>query len=146
MPKGVNKTFLLGHCGKDPEVRTTNGGTIVASFSLATSDRRKDGRGEWQDTSEWHNLIAFGRTAEIVRDYVHKGSQLYLEGKLQTRSWDDKESGQKRYKTEILINELTLLGGKPGERQQTSGDIAEQRGRSYDYVAENGADPSDVPF
>ncbi len=145
MAKGVNRVTLLGHIGRDPEVRTTNGGTVVATFSLATSDRRKDARGEWQDATEWHSLVAFGRTAEIVRDYIHKGSQLYVEGKLQTRSWDDKESGQKRYKTEILINELTLLGGKPGARSvdpaETVEDETIQRGRSYDY----GVDP-DVPF
>ena len=145
MAKGVNRVTLLGHIGRDPEVRTTNGGTVVATFSLATSDRRKDARGEWQDATEWHSLVAFGRTAEIVRDYIHKGSQLYVEGKLQTRSWDDKESGQKRYKTEILINELTLLGGKPGACAVDPAEAVEdetiQRGRSYDY----GADP-DVPF
>src|SRR5580698_3368204 len=113
MSKGINKAFLLGHVGKDPEIRSTNGGSIVASFSLATADRAKDAQGNWQDKTEWHNLVAFNRTAEIVRDYVKKGTQLYIEGKIQTRSWDDKESGKKKYRTEILVNELTLLG-KPG--------------------------------
>ena len=80
MSKGVNKAFLLGHVGKDPEIRSTNGGTIVASFSLATADRQKDGQGNWQDKTEWHNLVASNRTAEIVRDYVRKGSQLLIEG------------------------------------------------------------------
>lgn len=117
MAKGVNKTFLLGNVGKDPEVRATQGGTVVASFSLATPDRVKR-NGEWVDESTWHNLVAFGRTAEIIRDYVRKGSQLYVEGKLQTRSWDDKESGQKKYRTEIIVNELTLLGGKRDGGQQ----------------------------
>jgi single-strand DNA-binding protein len=85
----------------------------IASFTLATADRRKDAQGNWQDSTEWHNLVAFQRTAEIVRDYVKKGTQLFIEGKIQTRSWDDKESGQKKYRTEILVNELSLLG-KPG--------------------------------
>src|SRR5271168_1571632 len=115
MAKGVNKALLLGHVGKDPEIRSTAGGTIVASFSLATSDRQKDGQGNWADKTEWHNLVAFNRTAEIVRDYVKKGTQLFVEGKIQTRSWDDKDSGQKKYRTEILVNELTLLGGRQSD-------------------------------
>ena len=110
MSKGVNKAFLLGHVGKDPEIRSTNGGSIVASFSLATADRQKDGQGNWQGKTEWHNLVAFNRTAEIVRDYVRKGSQLLIEGKIQTRTWDDRESGQKKYRTEIFVYDLTLLG------------------------------------
>lgn len=85
---------------------------MVASLTLATSDRQKDAQGNWQDKTEWHNLVAFTRTAEIVRDYVKKGSKIYVEGKIQTRSWDDKESGQKRYKTEILVNDLVLLSGR----------------------------------
>ena len=110
MPKGVNKVTLLGHVGKDPEIRATQGGTTAANFSLATPERRKEGE-EWVDHTEWHNLVAFQRTAEVVRDYVKKGSQILIEGKLQTQSWDDKESGQKRYKTVILISDLVLLGG-----------------------------------
>lgn len=114
MAKGVNKVMLLGNVGKDPEIRSSQGGTIIASFTLATADRQKDQTGNWVDKTEWHNLVAFNRTAEIVRDYVKKGTQLFIEGKIQTRSWDDKESGQKKYRTEILVNELSLLGGKPG--------------------------------
>ena len=113
MAKGVNKVFLLGNVGKDPEIRATASGMTIASFTLATADRAKDGQGNWADKTEWHNLVAFQRTAEIVRDYVKKGTQLFIEGKIQQRSWDDKESGQKRYKTEILVNELSLLGGRP---------------------------------
>jgi single-strand DNA-binding protein len=112
MAKGVNKALLLGHVGKDPEIRSTAGGTIVAAFSFATSDRQKDSQGNWTDKTEWHNLVAFNRTAEIVRDYVKKGTQLFVAGKIQTRSWDDKESGQKKYRTEVLINELSLLGSR----------------------------------
>jgi len=112
MAKSVNKVILLGNVGKDPEIRTTQGGTIVATFSIATSDRQKDQQGNWQDKTEWHNLVAFQKTAEIVRDYVKKGHKLYIEGKLTTRSWDDKESGQKKYKTEIIVNDLSLLSGR----------------------------------
>jgi single-strand DNA-binding protein len=112
MAKSVNKVFLLGNVGKDPEIKSTAGGTMVANFTLATSDRQKDAQGNWQDRTEWHNLVAFTRLAEIVRDYVKKGSKLFIEGKIQTRSWDDKESGQKRYRTEIIVNDLSLLSGR----------------------------------
>jgi single-strand DNA-binding protein len=112
MAKSVNKVILLGNVGKDPEMRSTGGGTIVANFTLATSDRFQDASGNWQDRTEWHNLVAFKRTAEIVRDYVKKGTKLYIEGKIQTRSWDDKESGQKKYRTEIIVNDLSLLSGR----------------------------------
>jgi single-strand DNA-binding protein len=112
MAKSVNKVILLGNVGKDPEIRSTAGGTMVANFTLATSDRQKDAQGNWQDRTEWHNLVAFTRTAEIVRDYVKKGSKLYIEGKIQTRSWDDKETGAKRYRTEIIVNDLSLLSGR----------------------------------
>jgi single-strand DNA-binding protein len=112
MAKSVNKVILLGNVGKDPEIRSTPGGTMVANFTLATSDRQKDPQGNWQDRTEWHNLVAFGRTAEIIRDYVKKGSKLFIEGKIQTRSWDDKETGAKRYRTEIIVNDLSLLSGR----------------------------------
>jgi single-strand DNA-binding protein len=112
MAKSVNKVFLLGNVGKDPEIRSTGGGTMVANFTLATSDRQKDAQGNWQDRTEWHNLVAFTRLAEIVRDYVKKGSKIFVEGKIQTRSWDDKESGQKKYRTEIIVNDLSLLSGR----------------------------------
>jgi len=112
MAKSVNKVILLGNVGKDPEIRSTPGGAIVANFTLATSDRFQDAQGNWQDRTEWHTLVAFKRTAEIVRDYVKKGSKLYIEGKLQTRSWDDKESGAKRYKTEVVVFDLSLLSGR----------------------------------
>ena len=83
MGKSVNKTILLGNVGKDPEIRSTNGGALVANFSLATTERYKDKQGEVQEQTEWHNLVAYARGAEIIRDYVKKGSKLYVEGKIQ---------------------------------------------------------------
>ena len=150
MAKGVNKVFLLGNVGKDPEIRATQGGMTVASFSLATADRQKDAQGNWADKTEWHNLVAFQRTAEIVRDYVKKGTQIFVEGKIQTRSWDDKESGQKRYKTEILVNELSLLGGGQGRQSGEGGGSSRSSGSSApasapDY-AEQGITDDDIPF
>jgi|GEM_PF-37473 len=113
MAKGMNKVFLLGHAGKAPEIRSTQNGVTVANFSLATADRQKQGE-EWVDKTEWHNIVAFKRTAEVIRDYVKKGSKVMIEGRIQTRSWDDKDSGQKKYRTEIIVNDLTLLGDSQG--------------------------------
>lgn len=156
MSKGVNKAILLGHVGKDPEIRSTNGGTIVASFSLSTADRQKDGQGNWQDRTEWHNLVAFNRTAEIIRDYVKKGSQLLIEGKIQTRTWDDRESGQKKYRTEILIYDLTLLGGRPEEEGRAANGRSHARTGSVGYgnarpvngedYSDQGITADDIPF
>ena len=152
MAKGVNKVFLLGNVGKDPEIRATQGGMTIASFSLATADRQKDAQGNWADKTEWHNLVAFSRTAEIVRDYVKKGTQVFVEGKIQTRSWDDKESGQKRYRTEILVNELSLLGGGGGGGRQSGEGGGYSRSTSSapsssgpDY-ADQGITDDDIPF
>ena len=132
MAKGVNKVMLLGNVGKDPEMRATQGGMVIASLTLATADRAKDQTGNWVDKTEWHNLVCFGRTAEIVRDYVKKGTQLFIEGKIQTRSWDDKESGQKKYRTEILVNELSLLGGR-GDREGGGSSYGQSSGNQGSY-------------
>jgi single-strand DNA-binding protein len=154
MAKSVNKVILLGNVGKDPEIRSTPGGTMVANLTLATSDRQKDPQGNWQDRTEWHNLVAFQRTAEIIRDYVKKGAKLYVEGKIQTRSWDDKESGQKRYRTEIIVNDLSLLSGRGDEGGQSSGSSAQrgntasfdQRPSSGEDYANTGITDDDIPF
>ena len=153
MAKSVNKVILLGNVGKDPEIRSTGGGTMVASFTLATSDRTKDAQGNWQDRTEWHNLVAFKRTAEIIRDYVKKGSKLYVEGKIQTRSWDDKETGAKRYKTEILVNDLSLLSGREegssgGYGKSSSGSSYDQRGpQQVDELSQSAEiSDDDIPF
>lgn len=115
MAKSVNKVILIGNLGKDPEVKYTPQGTAVAKFTLATNERFKDKSGEWQDRTEWHNLVAWARTAEIVGEYLKKGRTVYVEGSLRTSSWDDKQTGQKKYKTEIVVNDLVLLGGGRGE-------------------------------
>jgi single-strand DNA-binding protein len=151
MAKGVNKVFLLGNVGKDPEIRATPGGMSIASFTLATADRQKDAQGNWADKTEWHNLVAFARTAEIVRDYVKKGTQVFVEGKIQTRSWDDKESGQKRYKTEILVNELSLLGGGGGGARQSGEGGGSSRSTSGSTSSgpeypDQGITDDDIPF
>lgn len=155
MAKGVNKVFLLGNVGKDPEMRATQSGMVIASFSLATAERQKDQSGQWVDKTEWHNLVCFGRTAEIVRDYVKKGTQIFVEGKIRTNSWDDKESGQKKYRTEILVNELSLLGGRgEGAGSSSSSGGYGRNTASFDRpaappqddYADAGITDDDIPF
>jgi single-strand DNA-binding protein len=153
MAKSVNKVILLGNVGKDPEIRATPGGTMVANFSLATTDRTKDQAGNWTDRTEWHNLVAFQRTAEIIRDYVKKGSKLYVEGKIQTRSWDDKTSGEKKYRTEIIVNDISLLSGRGeseggGSYNRSSSTSYDQRssGPADDLVQSTEITDDDIPF
>jgi single-strand DNA-binding protein len=113
MAKSVNKVILLGTLGKDPELKYTPQGTPVVRFSMATNSSYKDKQsGEWKEQTEWHNIVAWQRTAEVAAEYLKKGRQVYIEGRLQTRSWDDKESGQKKYMTEIIVNDLVLVGGR----------------------------------
>jgi single-strand DNA-binding protein len=152
MAKSVNKVILLGNVGKDPDIRSTPSGVLVASFGLATSENRKDGQGNWQEHTEWHNLKAFNRTAEIVRDYVKKGSKLYIEGKITTNSWEDKETKQKRYRTEIIVNDLSLLSGREdgggSSRSSSTPPNMDQRqpaaSDEYSQAAEISDD--DIPF
>ena len=105
----INKVILVGRLGKDPEVRYTNDGTPVANFSLATSEYFKDKSGERQENTEWHNIVAWRQLAEISEKFLRKGKLVYVEGKLRTRSWDDKD-GNKRYSTEIVADNITMLG------------------------------------
>jgi len=117
----VNKVILLGRLGKDPEIRYTTGGKAVASFSLATSEAWKDDKGDKKQKTEWHNVVIWGKLAEIVEKYVKKGHQIYLEGKIQTRSWEDKE-GNKRYTTEIVGNNIVMLEKKGNASESAQGD------------------------
>ena len=110
--RSLNRVTLIGNLGKDPEVKYTPSGTPVAKLTLATNERFKDKSGEWQDRTEWHNVVLWQRQAEIAGEYLKKGSKVYIEGRLQTRSWDDKTSGQKKYMTEVVANDLILLGGR----------------------------------
>jgi single-strand DNA-binding protein len=111
--KSLNKVLLIGNLGKDPELRYTPGGQAVATFSLATSDSWKDKDGNQQERTEWHNIVAWQRLAEICGEYLKKGKKIYLEGRIQTRNYEDKE-GVKRYFTEIIADELIMLDGRPG--------------------------------
>jgi single-strand DNA-binding protein len=134
MAKSVNKVILVGNVGKRPEIKYTPSGTPVAKLSFATNERFKDKSGEWQERTEWHNIIAWQRLAEIVGEYVDKGKKLYVEGRLQTSSWEDRQSGERKYRTEIVAHEILLLGDGNGARE------AERNGHSQreDY------DPSEI--
>jgi len=109
--KSLNRVQLIGNLGKDPEVKYTPQGTPVAKLTIATNERFKDKSGEWQDRTEWHNVVLWQRLAEIAGEYLKKGRQVFIEGRLQTRSWDDKQTGQKKYMTEVVASDLILLGG-----------------------------------
>ena len=114
MARGVNKVILIGNLGSDPDIRYTAGGAAVANISLATAESWKDREsGEKQERTEWHRVVFFGRLAEIVGEYLRKGSQVYIEGRLQTRKWQDKE-GTDRYTTEIVASDMQMRGGRGG--------------------------------
>jgi single-strand DNA-binding protein len=144
MAKSVNKVILVGNLGKDPEVKFTPSGVPVAKFSLATNERYKDKAGEWQDRTEWHNIVAWQRLAEIVGEYVKKGSKIYIEGRLQTSSWEDKQSGEKKYRTEIVASDLVLLGGR-GEGSGGDHEGRSARGASASFDQRTSHSDEHVP-
>ena len=119
---GVNKAIIMGHLGRDPEVRYQQSGAAIATLNIATSETYKDRDGNKQERTEWHRVVLFGRTAEVAGEYLRKGSMAYVEGRLQTRKWTDKE-GQDRYTTEIQADTMKMLGSKPdGQRHENSQD------------------------
>ena len=133
--KSVNKVILIGNLGKDPEVKYTPSGTPVAKLTLATNERYEDKNGEWQERTEWHNVVLWQRLAEIAGEYLKKGGKVYIEGRLQTRSWDDKQTNQKKYMTEVVASDLILLGGRGeggGENQGGSRSAAAGAGNNFD--------------
>ena len=145
MPKSVNKVILVGNVGKDPEVKYSPSGTPVAKFSMATNERFKDRRGKWQDRVEWHNIVAWQRLAEIVGEYVAIGSKLYIEGKLQTSRWEDHQSGQIKYRTEVMAREIVLLGSRSNRTTDLQQDHSGQESHR-ETTADNTEDLEDIPF
>jgi single-strand DNA-binding protein len=142
MAKSVNKVILVGNVGKDPEVKYTPSGVPVARLSMATNERFKDRNEQTQDRTEWHSIVAWQRLAEIVGEYVRKGTKLYIEGRLQTTSWQDRQSGEKKYRTEIVASDLVLLGS----RENGQNAAAEAPGRDSDMEAARAAVDDDIPF
>ena len=138
MSKGtVNKVLLIGNLGADPEIRQSPGGSVVATLNLATTEGWKDAQGQFQERTEWHRVVLFGRTAEVARDYLRKGSKVYVDGRLQTRKWQDK-NGQDRYTTEVVANELQMLDRSGGQAPAESGGPRE---RSGGYAPARGPEP-----
>ena len=153
MARGVNKVILVGTLGKDPETRYMPSGSAVTNLRIATNEQWKDKQtGEQQERTEWHSIAMFGRLAEIAAEYLRKGSQVYVEGKIRTRKWQDKE-GKDRYTTEIIADEMQMLGGKGGGAGAGAGAGAAAGGSSGGgraAVNDSGAPPGDfdddIPF
>jgi single-strand DNA-binding protein len=146
----INKVILVGRLGKDPEIRSTPSGTSVAKFTVATDERFTDRNGEKQERTEWHNIVAWGKLGEICGQYLRKGKLVYIEGSIRTDSWDDKESGQKRYRTEIIANTMKMLdrrGDEEGGSGYNSGGYAgASRKSSGPTAAPSMDDDEEVPF
>jgi single-strand DNA-binding protein len=148
MSKGtVNKVILIGRAGKDPEMKYAPSGTAIANFTMATNERTKDKDGNFTDHTDWHRVVAFGRTAEVAGEYLTKGKLVYVEGRIQTRSWED-QNGQKRYTTEVVCNNMQLLGSKsdseakmedPPENSEAPADVKEEATTNTD-------EDDDLPF
>jgi single-strand DNA-binding protein len=149
----VNKVILIGNLGSDPEMRTTANGTAVANFRIATNEQWTNRNGERAERTEWHRIVAWGRTAEICNQYLRKGRSVYIEGRLQTRQWDDRD-GNRRYTTEVIAQVMQMLG-RPGDREEVpAGGPAYENEEFYDQTAGAGAgsegggrgSEDDVPF
>ena len=142
MASGLNKAILIGNLGKDPEVRYTPSGVAVANFSIATSETWTNKEGQKETRTEWHRVVAFARLAEICGEYLSKGKQVYIEGRIQTRDWED-QNGVKRYTTEIVANQMQMLGARDnaGGARPESPPVAE-----YPGAPASGPDDDDIPF
>lgn len=144
----INKVILVGNLGRDPEVRSTQSGQPVASFTLATSRKWKDKNGQRQEQTEWHNIVCWGRQAEVAGQYLTKGKQIYVEGRLQTRSWDDRQTGEKRYRTEVVCENFQMLGPRQQDFE-AAGPGAPAGGPSYEEGGGGGGfepEDDDIPF
>jgi len=144
----VNKVILVGRLGKDPEMRSTAGGQTVARFTIATDERYTDRAGEKQERTEWHNIVAWAKLAEICGQYLRKGKLVYIEGSIRTDTWDDKETGQKRYKTEIIANTMQMLDRRSDEEGGggSGSSYSGSRGRSSSAPAPQVDEDDEGPF
>jgi single-strand DNA-binding protein len=140
----VNKCILIGNLGRDAELRTTSGGMQVASLRLATTDRRKDASGQWTDHTEWHSVVCFDKLAALMERFGKKGKPLYVEGRIQTREYADKD-GQKRWSTEIIAGEIRLLGGREDSAGATSDHTGHNRPEADRSADRQGKPPARAP-
>lgn len=146
MTRGVNKVILIGHLGRDPEIRTLESGTMVANISIATAIARKNpDTGKWEDISEWHSVVAFGKTAEIMGNFLRKGSKIYTEGRLKTDKWTDK-SGVIKYTTNVIAQNFVMLDSKPADDTPQPDPEEQVRSPNQGIVAEQPEDLDDIPF
>ncbi|HID40028.1 MAG TPA: single-stranded DNA-binding protein [Calditrichaeota bacterium] len=145
----VNKVIIIGRLGKDPDMRYTPSGTAVTNFSVATNYATKDQDGAWSDQTEWHNISAFGRLAEFSGEYLKKGKLVFIEGRLQTRNWED-QNGVKHYRTDIIASEMQLLGSRSESEVATDTDTPAQEPaaptQKEDASPESSAEGDDLPF
>jgi single-strand DNA-binding protein len=146
----LNKVFLYGNLTRDPELKALPSGSQVANFGMATNRTYKDKSGAKQEATEFHNVVAFGRTAEVIAQYVKKGRPIFVEGRLQTRAWDDKETGKKNYRTEIIVDNFQFGadakgGGAPSASRGTDEQPASSEGEAIKYPDEE-INPEDIPF
>jgi single-strand DNA-binding protein len=146
MPRSVNKVILVGNVGKDREVRYSASGTPVANFSLATNEKFKDRNDQWQERTEWHSIVAWKRLAEFVGEYGAKGSKLYVEGKIQTSSWEDRQSGERKYRTEIVARELLLLGPRENSDTDRQGPTHNENEDPPFHAGSGEIVDQDIPF
>lgn len=141
----VNKVILVGRLGKDPEMKSTPSGMSIAQFSIATDEKFTDRSGEKQERTEWHNIVVFNKLAEICGQYLRKGKLVYIEGSIRTNSWEDKESGQKKYRTEIIANQMQMLDRK-GDDEGSGGGYSSASRSSSSTASATMEDDEEVPF
>jgi single-strand DNA-binding protein len=142
----INKVILVGRLGKDPEIRSTPGGQSVAKFTIATDEKFTDRAGEKQERTEWHNIVAWGKLGEICGQYLRKGKLVYIEGSIRTDSWDDKETGQKKYRTEIIARDMKMLDRKGDDGGGGGGSYSGSRGSAKTSAPDVMEDDEEVPF
>ncbi len=140
----VNKAILIGNLGRDPELTYTPNGAACAKFSIATTEKYRDKNEEWQERTVWHNIVAWGRTAEIAKEYLSKGSPVYIEGRIDNRSYDDKD-GNRRYISEVVVQRLQLLGGRRSDSSGGTTDF-DQSAPQGDFPSDSGSQDDDLPF
>lgn len=153
MAQGINKVILIGNLGSDPEIKfSPNGGAAIANLNVATSSGHKEkGSDKWVDTTEWHRVVMFGRTAEVAGEYLRKGSKVYLEGKLQTNKWQDKD-GNDRYTTQVVANQMLMLdskgadGGQPDRHQNLGFTPSPPSGAPNPMTRSEPIEDDDIPF
>jgi len=150
MARDLNKVMIIGRLGADPELRHTSSGSPVTTFRVAAGRQWRDGAGEAREETEWFSVVAWNKLAEICSQYLTKGSRVYLEGRLQTRSWEDQQSGQTRYRTEVIANDMIILDGREGRPARDDDDLPPREAPRFPPRSERQAPPDigdeDIPF